>query len=59
MENYPEEIYVTREDDGEEDSFLVAHERLNTAADLDGEREVAIYKFVGVKIATVIIELKG
>lgn len=58
MEEYPEEIYITREAD-REDSFLAAHENLTSAADLERDREIAIYKLVriaNIKTSVEVIE---
>lgn len=55
---FPATIYVERESETGGESWLVAHDKINTAATMDEIKDVAIYVLKEVKKVSVRVEIK-
>lgn len=56
-DGFPEKLYVTKENEGDEEEFLNPHPTINETAQVGEEVRVAVYELVSISTVTTKIEI--
>ncbi len=57
QKSFPEKLYITRENEGEEEEFFNPHETVDETAEIGKEVSVAVYELVSISTVRTNVEV--